>query len=294
MSRVLVLGAAGMLGHKMLQTLMSGGHEVVGTIRGDLDDLGVVGEFLLSTAPIIDGIDVTDMESVGSAIDETDPQVVVNCVGVIKQLPIAKDSLTSIAINALFPHQLASVCAESGRRMIHFSTDCVFSGRQGSYGENDVSDATDLYGRTKFLGEVHDNALTLRTSIVGRQLSVFLSLLEWFIAQDGGTVVGFQKAMFSGVTTLHAARNVSRLINEFPDLSGLYQLAGPAISKYDLLGEFRDIMDLDVEIVPETGFMLDRTFTGDRFVAATNLVTPSWSDMITEIAEDPTPYEEMR
>ncbi len=283
-----------MLGHKMLQTFVSQGHETVGTIRGDIDDLGATGEFLSGTAPIIERVDAAAVESVRWAIDETAPDVVVNCVGIIKQLPTAKDSITSITINALFPHQLASICAESDRRLIHFSTDCVFSGRRGSYTEDDESDAQDLYGRTKYLGEVGGNALTLRTSIVGRQLSVFQSLLEWFIAQEGGTVKGFQRAMFSGVTTLQAARSVVRLVDDSPELSGLYQLAGPAISKYDLLREFRDALDLDITIVPETGFMLDRTFISDRFVSATGLETPSWIDMITDLVNDPTPYEDLR
>jgi dTDP-4-dehydrorhamnose reductase len=206
MSRVLVLGAAGMLGHKMLQTLSSEGHEVSGTVRGNLAPLGVAGAFLSEIAPILERVDVTDLNTVQRAIDEVDPDVVVNCVGVVKQRPSANDSITSITVNALFPHQLASICTESDRRLIHFSTDCVFSGRRGSYTEEDESDALDLYGRTKYLGEVGGDALTLRTSIVGRELSAFQSLVEWFIAQNGRTVQGFERAMYSGVTTTHVAR----------------------------------------------------------------------------------------
>lgn len=294
MSRVLVLGAAGMLGHKMLQTLSSEGHEVSGTVRGDLAPLGVVGTFLSEIAPILEHVDVTDLKTVQLAIDEVDPDVVVNCVGVVKQRPSANDSITSITVNALFPHQLAPICTGSERRLIHFSTDCVFSGRRGSYTEEDESDALDLYGRTKYLGEVGSDALTLRTSIIGRELSAFQSLVEWFIAQDGRAIQGFERVMYSGVTTLHIARTVGRIIGEYPDVSGLHQLAGPVISKYDLLCEIRDAMGLDISIVPNSEFVLDRTLVGDRFVAETGLEAPSWADMIIDMANDPTPYEEMR
>lgn len=294
MSRVLVLGAAGMLGHKMLQTLAAEGHEVVGTVRRSLDDRRSVGDFLTSTAPIVEQVGVARFERIAAVIDETDPEVVINCVGIVKQRPTAHDAIPSITINALFPHQLAALCAESDRRLVHFSTDCVFSGRRGAYTEDDDSDALDLYGRTKYLGEVGAPALTLRTSIIGRELSHFQSLVEWFVAQDGGPVQGFQRALYSGVTTLQAARTVVALITDFPDLAGLYQMAGPVISKYDLLEEIRDALGLDVTIVPDTEFVLDRTLIGDRFVAATGLATPSWGEMISDMANDPTPYEELR
>jgi len=294
MSRVLVLGAAGMLGHKMLQTLRSEDREVVGTVRGDVASLGLVGEFLTETASIVERVNVADLNTVQRALDEVDPDVVVNCVGVVKQRPTAKDSITSITVNALFPHQLASMCAQSDRRLIHFSTDCVFSGRRGSYTEEDESDALDLYGRTKYLGEIGGDALTLRTSIIGRELSTFQSLVEWFISQNGETVQGFERAMYSGVTTLQAARTVGKIIDEYPDLSGLYQMVGPVISKYDLLCEIRDAMELDISIVPNSEFVLDRTLEGDRFAAKTGIVPPSWTDMITEMANDPTPYEDLR
>ena len=165
--------------------------------------------------------------------------------------------------------------------MIHISTDCVFSGRKGAYREEDPSDAVDLYGRSKFLGEVATtNALTLRTSIIGRELSEFRSLLEWFLAQRGKTVQGYQKSLYSGVTTNYLAGLVARLIESHPGLHGLYQVASQTITKYDLLCLIRRAFRLDIEIQPVEGEIADRTMRADRFLAATGCACPSWPELI--------------
>ncbi|MGH9647425.1 MAG: sugar nucleotide-binding protein, partial [Bryobacteraceae bacterium] len=184
---------------------------------------------------------------------------------------------------------------EWGGRVIHFSTDCVFSGHRGEYREDDLPDAEDLYGRSKFLGEVAaPNALTLRTSIIGRELAEFRSLLEWFLAQRGKRVRGYQKALYSGVTTNYLAGLVARLIESHPGLHGLYQVAAHPISKYDLLCLIRQVFGLDIEIQPVEGEVSDRTMLGDRFLAATGYRCPGWPELIDEIYKDPTPYQEWR
>ena len=292
MTRILVLGSGGMLGHKVLQRIGTE-HAVVGTLRGDPGGKPYGGIPLFRDADIIGGVDADDFSTVAGAIGATRPEVEVNCIGGIKQKD--RDPIANIAINALFPHRLAAHCAESEIRVIHFSTDCVFNGRRGSYTEGDASDAEDLYGRTKYLGEVadSDHVLTLRTSLVGRELSEFHSLLEWFLSQKG-RVKGFRRAYFSGVTTTWMSDLVASLIVDHPDLHGRYQLAGPRISKFDLLELFARAYQRKVQIVPDDEFALDRSLVGDRFTADTGLEAPSWEDMVAAMAADPTPYEEWR
>lgn len=291
--RILVLGANGMLGHKVFQTLSEFGYDAAGTVRRELES-GSVGTFLRRYGAVFENVDAKDVGSVTSSLVLFRPQVVINAIGVIKQRSESTDPLQSISVNSLLPHHVATWCADNDCRFIHFSTDCVFSGSRGNYTEDDVSDAADLYGRTKFLGEVGPPALTLRTSIVGRELSNFGSLVEWFLSQRGKTVQGFKRALYSGVTTLEASRIVTRLIEEHPGLDGLYHLAGPQITKFDLLKEIRDQMNLDIEMIPDTDFVIDRTLVGDRLVNETEIRPPSWERMIREMVNDPTPYEDLR
>ncbi len=296
MTRPLVLGGAGMLGHKVFQTLRARHPETVATLRGKVSEPPYDRVELLQGAGIVEGVDVADFDALRSLIAEVRPDVVVNCVGVIKQRDAASDAIPSITVNALAPHRIAEMCGEAGARLIHFSTDCVFDGRRGNYTEDDPSDAEDLYGKTKFLGEVpgEDHALTLRSSIVGRELAHFESLLEWFLSQGGGKVRGFTRAMYSGLTTNRMARLVAELVGDHPDLCGLYHVAGPVISKHDLLVEARRAFGLDVEIEPDGGVVIDRTLNASRFEAATGFRPPSWGEMLSEVASDPTPYESWR
>jgi dTDP-4-dehydrorhamnose reductase len=179
--------------------------------------------------------------------------------------------------------------------VIHFSTDCVFNGKRGCYTEDDSSDAEDLYGRSKYLGEVAaDNALTLRTSVIGRELSQFRSLLEWFLAQNGKTIRGFRRVIYSGVTTNYLARRVGDLIAGHPSLSGLYQVTSAPICKYDLLCLLREAFKLDVEIVPDENEVSDRSMAGDAFLRDTGYQSPDWPGLIAELVNDTTPYEKWR
>lgn len=281
-----------MLGHRVLQRL-STDHVAVGTVHRSAGDPPYDRIPLFRDTTIIGGVEADDMSTVVGAIEAARPDVVVNAIGVIKQRHA--DPVAAIAVNALFPHRLAARCAADGIRLIHISTDCVFSGSRGGYTEDDVPDATDLYGRTKALGEIadSDHVLTLRTSLVGRELTSFQSLLEWFLAQRG-EVRGFRRAYFSGVSTLWMAECIATLIHEHRSLHGRYQVAGPRISKYDLLHLFATAFRRRVTIVPDDEFVIDRSLVGDRFVAATGLQAPSWEAMVDDLAADPTPYEEWR
>lgn len=289
--RILILGGTGMLGHKM-HDVLSHEHDVVSTRRSSLAALPVDPRPFFRQGRLIEGVDTTDLVSLRALIADLRPEAVVNCVGIVKQRNAAHDAAASIAVNALFPHQLADICASRGARLIHFSTDCVFGGSTGGYTEHDPSDAVDLYGRTKYLGEVEgDGVLTIRSSIIGRELDHFQSLLEWFL-QQRGEVRGFTRAIYTGLTTLQMASLVGRLLVEHRHVSGIYQVASQKISKFDLLLMIREHFGLQarIELIPDDTFVCDRSLRGDRFLAATGMEIPPWEDMVGRLAEDARRY----
>jgi dTDP-4-dehydrorhamnose reductase len=293
--RVLILGAAGMFGHKLWQVLRDcrAPFDTWASVRGRVADYERY--TLFDQSHLLGGVEADNFDSVIRAFATVRPEVVINCIGVIKQLPTAKNPTVSLKINALFPHQLATLCQTCGARLFHMSTDCVFSGRKGCYSEDDVADADDLYGRTKYLGEVGEaGCLTLRTSIIGRELSTTSGLVEWFLSNRGHTVRGYSKAIFSGFTTLALAQIIIALITDHPGLSGLYHVASEPINKYDLLCLIRDTLALPIEIEPDGAVQIDRSLDGARFREATGLQSPLWQDMIRAMAADPTPYDTWR
>ena len=293
--KILVLGGEGMLGHKMFQTLLARYPDTACTVRGSLDGPFYRRIDLFREGTVLEKVDAMDLSALGRTLRKIRPGFIVNCVGVIKQREEVNAAVPTITLNALLPHQLAENAKEWGGKVIHFSTDCVFNGKRGCYTEDDPSDAEDLYGKSKFLGEVvAENALTLRTSIIGRELFHFRSLLEWFLAQKGETFCGFRRVIYSGVTTNYLARLVGDLITDHPCLSGLYQVTSPPICKYDLLCLLRDAFKLDVEIVPDESEVSDRSMAGDAFLRATGYPAPDWPDLVAQLANDPTPYEKWR
>jgi dTDP-4-dehydrorhamnose reductase len=278
--RILILGGDGMLGHQLLRS-WQGRHEVRCTLRQDLSAYVAFG--LFSSANSYAGIDVRSLARLTEVFADFRPEAVVNCVGIVKQRPTAKESIPSLEINALLPHRLAVLCKGIGAKLIHLSTDCVFSGKKGNYRENDPSDAEDLYGKTKFLGEVHDeNCLTLRTSIIGRELTRKKSLLEWFLAQNG-PVKGFRNAIYTGFTTLEIGRIIEKMLLEHPDASGVYQVSSDSINKYELLLLFREKLGHAIEILPDESFHCDRSLDSNRFRREFNYTPPTWESMIEEL-----------
>lgn len=283
--KILILGGSGMLGHQLWRHF-HGRHETWVTLRGPAECFLRRG--LFTSEHVYEGVDAAHGARLTAIVRQLRPDAVLNCIGVIKQLKEAKSAIPSIMLNALLPHQVAAVCRETGTRLIQFSTDCVFSGRRGDYREDDVPDATDLYGRTKLLGEVTDSphAVTLRTSIIGRELDSRHSLIDWFLSQRGRKIHGYRRAIYTGFTTLEMARIVERILLRHCELTGLWQVASAAISKYDLLRLVRDRFGLEVEIEPDESFACDRSLNGTRFSAATEYVAPSWDAMIEELAAD--------
>lgn len=293
--RILVLGGTGMLGHKMFQVLKERFPDTFCAIRNSKRDERLTKISLLQSENVIDGVNAEDFASLQKMLVERRPEWIVNCVGIVKQRAEAKAALPSVALNALLPHWLADRCLAWGGRLIHISTDCVFSGKVGGYTEDSPSDAEDLYGRTKYLGEVAaENAITLRTSIIGRELFHRESLLEWLLSQEKKRVMGFRRAFYSGVTTNHLAEVVGDIIQLHPRLSGLYQVTSQTISKRDLLCLLRDAYRLEVEIAPDDAFHCDRSMLGDRFRRATGYVCPPWPKLVAQLASDPTPYQHWR
>lgn len=284
--KILILGAYGMLGHKLFQCL-SKNHNVWGTCQSIENKF----EPVIPANRLHAGVIVQDLRSIKSVIKKQKPEVILNCIGIIKQRNEASDPIVSIEVNALFPHQLADICAAQKIRLIHFSTDCVFSGEQGNYVEEDLPDARDLYGKTKHLGEVvKKGCVTLRSSIIGRELAKKTGLLEWLISQEGGEVTGYEKAIFSGFTTTAMADIVSRIITEHKAIYGLWHVASEPISKYDLLKLINKKMGLGITIKKDADMRCDRSLDGSRFKEATKFSPRSWDVMIEDIVHDTTPY----
>jgi len=283
--RILILGGAGMLGHQLWRQLHKD-HEVWVTLRKPFSHY--LAFDLFGASRTLSGVDVMNHDALVGAFHAARPEVVVNCIGIIKQLKEAKNPLLSLTVNAVLPHQLAQLCAVAGARLVHISTDCVFSGKKGNYTEDDVSDAEDLYGRSKFLGEVHkSHCLTLRTSIIGRELETRSGLIEWFLSQKGNKIKGFRKAIYTGFTTYELARIIENVLHKHTDLGGLWQVSSNPINKYDLLSIAKHAFGWEGDIVPDDTVVCDRSLNSAKFREKTGYQPPSWQAMIEEMAEKP-------
>jgi dTDP-4-dehydrorhamnose reductase len=276
--RVLVLGATGMLGHTVLRFLAQDtGWSVFGSARSPASARLVPANV---RDRIVTGVDVESMDSLNSLFAATRPGLVVNCVGLVKQLSGAEDPLVALPINAMFPHRLSRLCDVANARLVHVSTDCVFSGAKGMYTEADPSDAKDLYGRSKYLGELDEpHAITLRTSIIGHELAGAHGLIEWFLAQTD-SVKGYSRAIFSGLPTVELARIIRDHVIPDPGLHGVYHVAAEPIAKLDLLTLVANAYHRSVAITPDPSIQIDRSLNGERFRAATGYVAPAWPELI--------------
>jgi dTDP-4-dehydrorhamnose reductase len=290
--KVLILGGSGMLGHKLVQS-WQGRFDVWAALRGRYSDYEKYGIF--DKDKTIEGIDAENFASVENAIKTVKPDVVINAIGIIKQLPSAKNTVLTLNVNSIFPHKLAQLAGAQGFRLISISTDCVFNGRKGNYTEGDVSDAEDLYGKSKNLGEVTGkNCLTLRTSIIGRELETAHSLVEWFLSNRGKRVKGFTKAIYSGFPTVALADIIGDLIENFPALEGLYHVSSEPVNKFELLKLINEYYKSGVEIEPDGDLVIDRSLNCDKFKALTGFKPDPWEAMIKKMAQDTTAYDEWR
>ncbi|MXP15149.1 sugar nucleotide-binding protein [Altererythrobacter confluentis] len=279
--RILVLGASGMLGNAVMRIFVQDpGTCVFGTVRS----ASSAKFFDADLAPqFIPHIDVERFEDLIAAMNIARPDVIINCIGVVKQLSDANDPLVALPINSLLPHRLARLAAVGGARLIHMSTDCVFSGNKGLYTEDDAPDAYDLYGRSKLLGEVdYPNAITLRTSIIGHELAGSRSLLNWFLAQEG-EVKGFGKAIFSGLPTVEMARIIRDYVIPNAGLSGVYHVSAAPIDKLALLQLIAQTYNKTITIIPSDDLVIDRSLDSSRFHAATGYSPLPWPALVAEM-----------
>lgn len=282
--RILILGATGMLGSCLYRVFSADNSYVTfGTIRAAADAQLFQPSFRDALIP---DVQIDGERGLIKAMVQARPDVVINCIGIIKQLPSANDHLSSLAINASLPHRLARFCELAGARLVHFSTDCVFSGKLGGYREDDFADAYDVYGRTKLLGEVTDgHAVTLRTSIIGHELASARSLIDWFLNQKG-RANGFARAVFSGLPTIEIARVLKHHVLYDPKLSGIYHLSVDPINKYDLLSLVAQTYGADIELVRDDSLVIDRSLNSERFRLATGYAPPEWPDLVAAMHED--------
>ena len=221
-----------------------------------------------------------DVDALIRVFDRHRPTIVINCVGLVKQLDDAKSPLSAIPINSILPHRLAQLCSLTGVRLVHLSTDCVFSGDKGMYTEDDLPDARDVYGRTKLLGEVnYSHSITLRTSIIGHELTTSHSLICWFLAQEGRTR-GFSRAVFSGFPTVEIARIIDEIVVPRPDLHGLYHLSATPIDKFSLLKLVSEAYGKSIEIEKSSELVIDRSLDSTRFRQATGFQPANWPTLV--------------
>lgn len=285
---IVVLGCTGMLGHKLMQTISeTTDYHVYGTVRtADQKRLSKLPQNNQTT--IVGDISSENLTNLRKLFSEVRPVAVVNCIGIVKQLPEGNQPLPCIKINSLLPHQLAEMTREVGSRLFHFSTDCVYSGTKGHYSEGDPTDPQDLYGKSKALGEISGSGcFTIRSSIIGPELESHLGLFEWFCQQKGKKVKGYQKALYTGFTTTAMSQILLMLIEKFPDMNGIWNVASTPISKYEILQKINQVLNLGIEIEADQSYAINRTLDGRKFEEATGFKPPTWDQMIGQLALDP-------
>lgn len=287
--KVLILGAYGMLGHRLFKGLSSE-FDTYATVRDLYPDVRFSAFF--PAKKLVAGVRAEQLESVENAVRKLRPDAVMNCIGIVKQLGAAKDPIQAITINSLLPHQLAAICKKEKARLVHFSTDCIFSGKKGDYRVDDPPDPVDLYGHTKYLGEISgEGCLTIRSSIIGRELGTRNGLVEWFLSQKSGKVQGWKNAIYSGFTTIEMSKIVNLVLSKHPDMNGVWQVTSKPIPKFDLLNLIKEKMRLDIEIEPVDEPKVNRSLDGSLFEQRTGYKAPSWDSMIEELAKEAPEYE---
>lgn len=293
--KILVLGASGMIGHRMWSSLTQFGHDVYGTIRKN--ELGSLELFSgISKEKCFFDIHAENESSISKVVRDLKPDIIINCIGVVKQLKISENHEHTIRLNALFPHVLARITRENNCRMIHMSTDCVFSGTKGLYTELDTPDACDLYGKSKIMGEVDylANVLTLRVSTVGREVHPHGGLLEWFLSQEGKKINGFSRAIYSGFPTHTLVKIIDQYVLNNKELFGICHISSDLINKFDLVNLFKTLYSNRIQIERDSSFKIDRSLNCEKFSSLTSFKPPIWSEIIDDLSIDSAIYKKIR
>ena len=288
--RVCILGSGGMLGH-MLVRVLSETHDVYGTSKQEWSTTSSLAKFL-SKEKLIAGVDAKDITTISDFFRERQFDVVINCIGIVKQRGHRTSDDEMIEINSHFPHKLLSICDASGARLIHISTDCVFSGNKGNYVVTDNPDPIDIYGSSKLAGEiVDDHNLTIRTSHVGRELTNFTSFFEWILNNRGKKVAGYSNAIYSGLTTFSLSVVINSLLTTSSRVSGLVHVASNPISKFQLITELNNRLGLGIDIEIDESVVLNRSLRSSVQITQLGIEIPSWDQMLDYFCEDQATYD---
>ena len=284
--RILILGGNGMIGHKLYQKISLEYNDTWVTLRKNIIDYRY--NFIYDSKRVLDNFDLTNFKQLKIHLDQLKPNIIINACGITIRRGVEEIKSNSIILNSALPHFLNEWVSLNNKRLIHFSTDCVFSGKKGNYIDNDVKDASDFYGYTKSIGEILDSkfAITLRGSMIGRELENKTELLEWFLKQNNKSIRGFTEVIYSGITTVKMAEIVLRIINFFPNLTGIYNISSKSISKFDLLKLCNESFDIKVRIEKDNTYASNKNLISDNFFNEIGFAQPNWVDLIEQLKED--------
>jgi dTDP-4-dehydrorhamnose reductase len=283
--RILILGGNGMIGHKLYQVLSNSYADTWVLFKKKIDKVSF--SEIFNKDKVIDNFDLVQFDKLNIILDNLSPDVIINAAGITIRRGINENICKSILVNSALPHLLDNWTKYNHKRLIHFSTDCVFSGKMGSYTESSLTDAEDTYGRTKSLGEViSQNSLTLRGSMIGRELENKTELLEWFLNLNEIKIKGFTNVIYSGITTIRMANYVHKLIRDFPDMHGIYNVSSNSITKYDLLNLFNSFFKKEISITSDSSYTSNKDLNSTNFYKETGFLKPNWKELVEELLVD--------
>ena len=284
--RILILGGNGMIGHKMYHTISKIHKDTWVTLRKNIKSYTY--SEIYNSDKVIDNIDLSNFKILLNQLNLINPDVVLNACGITIRRGINVSVSNTIILNSALPHFLNEWVTTNNKRLIHFSTDCVFTGAKGDYLDNDKKDAFDLYGSTKSMGEVIDSkhSITLRGSMIGRELENKTELFEWFLKQKNKKIKGFSNVIYSGITTTKMAEIVLKLINQYPYLSGVYNISSKPISKFELLILWNNLFDINANIEIDNSYTSNKNLISDNFYRTVSMEQPDWVELSSQLNID--------
>ena len=278
--KIFITGIDGMIGHKIAQSL-SKEHTIIGSSRKNIksEDLGINDCELITHDFLKD--DILEI------LDKINPEIIVNCAGITIRRGINDNYDNTILLNSNLPHIIDDWTERNQSKLIHFSSDCVFSGKKGNYLDESIPDATDLYGLSKSRGEVKSkNTLTIRCSIIGREIFNHTELFEWIYSMRGKQIKGYNNVLYSGVTSIWMGRVLKKILKYHTELSGIYNISSEPITKYSLLNLINEHFKLGIEISRDNKIKSNKVLISKKFTEITDINPPNWDDLMTELKED--------
>lgn len=280
--RILILGGNGMIGHMMYKVLSKYHHDTWVLFKKNYNN--IIENNLFNKDKVIDNFNLCDFTNLNNILENLNPDIIINAAGITIRRGIELDISTSIIINSALPHFLNHWVLKNDKRLIHFSTDCVFSGKDGYYSEISIPDSIDIYGRTKTLGEINsNNSLTIRSSMIGRELENKTELFEWYLSQKNNIIKGYTNAIYSGITTNRMAHYILQIINYFPNMCGLFNVSSYSIPKYELLKIFNNLFKINIIIEPDESYHSNKSLDSSKFYDYTGFIKPNWEELVTDL-----------